>query len=739
VLDALTFLLFLEAIGLIGLPFAAAFFSRLPGGGLAFARPLGLLLIAYPVWLLASLHAIRYTRTVALVATVIAAVAALVLGRVTADRIGRASVARRLWFAGEIVFVACFGIWAMVRSFAPEIVQTEKPMDMAIVNSVNASASFPPHDPWFAGAHLNYYYFGHYLAAFLIRLVGIDPAVGYNLALALFSALTATAVFAVASALYLALEPKDSSSVRSPLLPGLAAAGLAMAGNLAGAVQYLHHPDRFARYDWFAPSRVIPHTANEFPFFSFLLGDLHAHVLAVPFALTTLAFTMQVCLSGPRLGRRGLVSRLAAVGELALGALLLGALYAVNSLDYPTAVVLAVLALVMWVLEHPRAWLPTLCFGAIWLAASVLLFLPYWQDFSPTTHGIGLVHERTNFSTFLKDEFLIYGLPLWVVATILLRRRGVPVRYVVWGAIAVATTLVLLSPSRLASVLVGLAAGAVALYVALSGERPQAERFLWLLIAAALALIGVGEFAYVRDAFDGTPSFRFNTVFKAGYQAWFLLSIAAGCIAFWNRTWLGARTRRVWHVGLACLALLGLAYPVAGTYSRSRGFDHSPTLDGMAWLERTAPTDAAAIRWLRRQQPRSVTVLEALGPDFDPAGTARVSTFTGLPTVLGWAGHEIQWGHRPGTRAADVDRIFRTPRASVAKKLLADYGVRYVFVGSLERQRYPEVGLRKFARLGKPVFTSGRTVVYRLSAAPSSPPGRFAASGSTPARARRAR
>jgi YYY domain-containing protein len=729
VLDALTFWLLLEAIGFIGLPFAAALFSRLPGGGLVFARPLGLLLVAYPLWLLVSLHAARYTRTAALVATAGVAATALVLGRFALNRIRRPSTSRRLWVAGEILFAACFGVWALVRSFAPEVVQTEKPMDMAIVNSINTSGSFPPHDPWFSGSHLNYYYFGHYIAALLIRIVGVDPAVGYNLSLALFFALTASAVFAVSSALYLALRRQGSTPSRSALLPGLAAAGLAMAGNVAGAVRYLHHPDRFSEYNWFAPSRVIPHTANEFPYFSFLLGDLHAHVLAAPFALTTLAFTMQVCLNGPRPRKRGWGSRFAAVGELAAGALLLGVLYAMNSFDYPTAVTLGVLALLLWVLENPRAWVSTLCWGALWLGGSVLLLLPYWRNFSPATHGIGLVHDRTNFSTFLKDEFLIYGLLLWVVATILLRRPGIPLRYVVWGAIAASTGLVLLSPPRLASVVVGLAAGAFALYASFSGERPQAERFLWLLIAAALALIGVGEFAYVRDAFDGTPSFRFNTVFKAGYQAWFLLSIAAGCIAFWNRTWLETRTRRLWKAGLACLALLGLAYPIAATYSRSRGFDHSPTLNGMAWLEHAAPADAAAIHWLRRHQPRSATVLEAVGPDFDPAGSARVSTFTGLPTVLGWGGHEVQWGHKPGRRGKDVEQIYRTRRLSVAKSLLAGYDVHYVFVGSLERRRYPPAGLRKFAQLGTPVFSKGQTTIYRVDPGASSPQEPSAAAG----------
>ena len=716
-LDALSFWLLVEAIGLIGLPFAAGLFSRLPGGGWAFARPLGLLLVAYPLWLLVSLNAISYTRVGAVVATAVASAAALVLAPFTLRRARQNQPARRLWLVGELLFATGFGIWALIRSFAPEIVQTEKPMDMAIVNSINAGESFPPHDPWFAGTHLNYYYFGHYIAALPIRILGIEPAVGYNLALAMYLALTVTAVFAVASALYLALRGSASAPVRPAVLAGLAAAGLAMAGNLAGAVKYLDHPGRLNQYNWFAPSRVIPHTANEFSYFSFLLGDLHAHVMAVPFALTALAFTMQLCLSGARVGLGSWRSRGATAGELALGALLLGVLYAINSLDYLTTAALAFFALLLWMLDHPRTWLASLCWGAAWLGGSVLLFLPYWRDFSPATHGIGLVHARTNFSTFLKDEFLIYGVTFWVVATMMLRWR-LPFRYAAWGGIAAATGLILLSPSRLASVVVGLSAGAIGLYVALSGQRPLAERFLWLLIAFALALIGIGEFIYVRDAFDGTVSFRFNTVFKAGYQAWFLLAITAGCIVFLNRAWLGRRVRRVWQVGLACLALLALAYPVAATYSRSRGFGHSPTLDGMAWLERTAPSDAAAITWLRRQDPRSATVLEALGADFDPAGTSRVSTFTGLPAVLGWAGHEIQWGHDPDDRERDVQRLYRTRMVAVADRLLAKYRVRYVFVGSLERKRYPAAGLRKFARLGTPVFRRGRTTVYRVDRDP---------------------
>ena len=648
-LDALVFWLLAFAVGLIGLPFAAILFERLPGGGLALARPLGLLVVAYPLWLLASLHAVDYGRAAAALTTALVAGVSLLIGLPVLRGRPRRSISIRLWLVGECVFSVCFAGWALLRGFSPDVLQTEKPMDMAIVNAINKSGSFPPHDPWFAGTHLNYYYFGHYVNAFLIRLTGIDSAAGYNLAAALFFALSVTATYAVASALYLALRKQAHAPAVAVAVPGLAAAAFAVAGNLAGAVDYLDHPARFATFNWFGPSRVIPNTANEFPFFSFLLGDLHAHVLAPPFALTTLAYTMQICLSGPRRIQRGQASSYAlAVGEIFLAALVLGVLYAVNSLDYPTAVVIAILAVVLWLLAEPRTWLSTLVWTALWIGGSVLLFLPFWTDFDPTTNGVGLVGERTHFSVFLKDEFLIYGLLLWVVGTLLTRRR-VPVPYLVWGGIAAAVVLVLLSPSRLASVLLGLGLTAITLFVALAGERPQAERFVWLLVAAGIALIGIGEFVYVRDSFDGTASFRFNTVFKAGYQAWFLLSIVAGCVVVWNRAWLRGWLGRFWRAGFACLVVLVLIYPVVGSYARSGGFGRSPTLDGMAWLERSSPGDAASIRWLRSHAPASSIRSKVSGPT-----STRPAQLAFRPSPVWqacWAG--------PGTRSNGGTRPIR--------------------------------------------------------------------------------
>ena len=178
-LDAILLWLLVVALGVAALPLAEVLFGRLPSRGLVFARPLGLLAAAFPIWLLASLHVLPYGRATAVASVlVLVLVGALLFWRRGLGRIGRGAAGTPLWLAGELVFTVAFFGWTLLRSFEPAAWQTEKPMDMALVNVVNKSDSFPPHDPWHAGSDVNYYYFGHYLVAFLVRLTGVDPAVG---------------------------------------------------------------------------------------------------------------------------------------------------------------------------------------------------------------------------------------------------------------------------------------------------------------------------------------------------------------------------------------------------------------------------------------------------------------------------------------------------------------------------------------------------------------------------------
>jgi uncharacterized membrane protein len=273
----------------------------------------------------------------------------------------------------------------------------------------------------------------------------------------------------------------------------------------------------------------------------------------------------------------------------------------------------------------------------------------------------------------------------------------------------------------------------IALGAVFSRRIGAAERMLWLLIAGGYACVAIPEVVYLRDSFDGGPFARMNTIFKFDYQGWLLLAIAAACVLPWAAGWLGRRAWPVWAAGTAVALLLGAVYPYAGTYARKDGFRAAPTLDGLGWLRERAPGDPAAIDWLRAHTPGDAVVLEGFGPDYSAFGHGRISTFSGRATVLGWAGHELQWSHAPGSRAADVKTLYTTTDEATARDLAARYGVSYVVAGPIERTDYGEAGLAKFDRLGRRVFDRDGTTVWQLSAprsasAPGTPGARPAAS-----------
>jgi YYY domain-containing protein len=588
-------------------------------------------------------------------------------------------------------------------------------MDMAFINAANASSSFPPHDPWMAGEDLNYYYFGHLVLATVIRVAGVAPDHGYNLSIALIAGLSAVAVFALGGTLWAAARERLPAVRGGPVAAGLAAVVVCVIlGNLAGVREWLDAANPPGDYDWFAPSRVIPDTITEFPWFSITLGDLHAHLLAIPFTFLALGFALQVALVGPRGDAvwRGVAEALAA-------GLAIGALYAINTWSYPVVAGLLVLAVATWLRDPEsdgrRAYATVWC--ALVLVASVVFVLPFLLEFDEAARGIGWVDERRSFTRFIGDQALLYGLfvgPLAAAfaARVLSARR--PLRALVWGAVAAIFALSLLAPADLAGPAAVAGLLAIALAALFSRRLAAPERFLWLLVSGGLICVLLPELVYVRDAFDGSALFRMNTVFKLGYQAWLLLAVAAAVALPWASAWLPRRGWPVWAAVTAVLLLLGAVYPYAGTYARKDGFSRSPSLDGLEWLRPSAPGDPAAMAWLRAHTPGAAVVLEAVGEDYSEFGHGRISTFTGRPTILGWAGHEVQWEHDPASREADVRTLYTTTDLDEARDLIRRYDVTYVVFGPIERTTYGDKGLAKWDELGVRVFDRDDTTVWRL-------------------------
>ena len=827
----LAWLLLVELMYLAALPLATFLFRPLPDRGIVLARILGILGVAYVAWLLASAGWMGFSRGSVFVGIlVVALLSGLVLA--TRWREFRDFVVRnwRLLVIGEVLFLVAFLSFVAIRWASPDLWHPfrggEKPMDFAYLNAVLRSTHMPPYDPWFSGGYLNYYYWGQFIVATLIKGTGIVPSVAYNLAVPLIFALTVTGAYslvynitagirrpsAVAGGALDATDPPPAGRATGghgwrwwflgvawgPVVAGLLAAlFVSVMGNLdhvwqvmKGGWSSLFRGDGFPPLaqisDFWRSSRMLPqledvnpsaltfwlpdklhpdigHHITEFPFFSLLFADLHAHMIVIPFTLLVLGFAFSL-LVGLRTAK---ASWLAATG--AALAVALGSLWAINSWDYPAYVILAVLLIGVGAYLRPgKPQVRLGIFAALALASvllSILAFLPFHANYHPYPTGIDVSKWQTPLANYIG----IHGLFLFLIVTFLLYTfrgrlkdllgllgprplsfwdaraatlggvRAVSWEMVVWGVGAVVVIYMAASGYWTAAVLTVLLGftlwAAKGVLAGRNGDTPYALLPLVLIVLALLIGIGV-EFVRAQDDIG-----RMNTLFKYYLEAWVLFAMASAYILWF----LGTRgffrlrgsflARGPWLVLLVLLLASSLIYPVLGTRSRlaDRFSTQNMTLDGADFMKTTVYVerdyqsrpielrwDYEAIQWLQDNVEGSPVVLEAHHEQY--RWSSRIADYTGLPTVIGWPWHQIQqrmkYSYAIGERASDVDEMYSTTDTQRALELLRKYEVEYVVIGQLETVYYPLEGLKKFdvmVREGhaRVVYSNEGTLIYR--------------------------
>ena len=631
----------------------------------------GYLLFAWLSWLAAATGAATFS------AGTVAAVAALLV--LLAAR-GRPPEAAGV--TGTLVLLASFAFFAAVRAFHPEIFWGEKPMDFAFLNALDRATSIPPPEPWLSGTTVNYPYFGHFAVAALGKLTHVAPALSFNLGVATVGALTAAAAFGAGALL-------GGGRVAVGLL---AAALVAFAGNLSGVVEWAARRTFDFDYFW-ATSRVIEATINEFPLWSFLFADLHAHVMALPLA-TLLLGLVAAWHQGPR----ALPPALALLSALALGAI-----GTTSTWSLPVhAGALAGVGLVAALATRRPA---RLFFPLVAVPLAGLAFLPYWRRYvQPPGGNWGLEHAAAPASGIL----LVHGgflVAMLVALDALARRRNVGVWPRLAVLVALAATFVL-SP-RLALGVLALLALAAAF---LAADAPT--RLAWVFGAGGTLLVVAADTVFFWD--------RMNTIFKLYLEAWILLALAS---AAWivrlpppRRAPLGAAALGV--VGL--LSAFTAATDVVAWLRSQRVDGPRPTLDGQAWLAVDRPAEGAAIEWINRNVAGTPVLLEAHGPPYREYG--RISMHTGLPTVLGWEYHLFQraqpWSELDA-RKADVATLWNGTDRRAVERLLRRYGVALVYVGHVERASVSRAGLAKLDAwddLFQPIYRTEDVRIYAVPA-----------------------
>ncbi|MBM4412593.1 MAG: hypothetical protein FJ040_03980 [Chloroflexi bacterium] len=816
----LWWILALELIGLAGFVLLQRWLAALPDRGFAIAKTLSLVIIAWLIWLTASINVLHFDRWG--------------IGVLCALWVGAAGVVwwrnrvawRRWWrevrwlvLTAQGLFLVAYAAFVVIRAANPDLWHParggEKPMDLAFLTAVVRSPSFPPYDPWFAGGMLNYYYFGFVMVGVLIHLTGIEPSIAYNLAVPTMFALTAVASWGVA----LALQGRFPTTYanrwrwwwralsvdgrRKLVAAVLAALFVVVAGNWSQALWYLPGTgdatvacDKGTSYamveeckgrmEWafWDATRVVSiktgdGVINEFPFFTFLFADLHAHMIGLPLLVAGLGVMLSL------IARKRLPSAVwprwrGRIAAIVLLGLLSGVAYATNTWDYPTIVGMSVLtmALIAWRDQQHRAhaWHHIIGFGAA--VAGILLVSqvaswPFTRAFASDYTGFDVWQgPRTPTALFLELSGMWMYAAISAVVLFVIRLRWLSVvSALLVGTVAVGGFAIGVGaawPALWLEIAIIIGIGVLLLLLLQRNhlwqvptigrrkvvqlelpvfadlQRPQATSPAIALetlftIIMVLAVVGISALTEVLVAKGDIG--RMNSVFKFGMQVWVFGGLSAAVLLgwTWQRIWrypIGIQV--VWRTLTIVLVAASFAYPVTATPVRidERYEKDAPlSLDGETYISSEIATwsengynftlveDAAGIAWLREHVQGTPIILEAHAEAY--RWVARISTHTGLPTIIGWPWHQTQQ-----RSVADVGPVLTARQEAVkrwytsddAEKTFAEiqkYGIEYVYVGQMERAMYGEsVGIAfvTLAERGKitPVFRDGGTVIYQV-------------------------
>ena len=711
-----TWYLLALVLGAAAMPLTGRLFRRFQDRGWMFSKVTAIAVSGFLTWFLVAVKIIKFTTMTCIVVTLVCAAASLIL-YCREQKAGFECIPFAhldLVYAEELLFFAAFLLWTYFAGFHPAAYGTEKFMDYGFMEAMMRSKTLPATDLWYSQGKINYYYGGQYFAVFLTKLSGAKVELTYNLMRTFVAGLAFALPFSLVHQMVTDRLGKTGSRWKKalPSVTGiLAGISVSIAGNMhyvvygqiipfiqklkGEEVSSYWFPDA-TRYIGFNPD-VEDKTIHEFPCYSFVLGDLHAHVVDIMFVLLLLgllyAWMKKVRtteLSGESMSRRKFWKKQLLMPQLLATGALLGMFHWTNYWDFVIYfVVTCGAALFMNIIGQKGKirWAlgVTAAQAAEILILATVIILPFTLQFdtSNMVQGIALAQHHS-----LPHQLLVlWGLPgiltiLFVVSLLVEKLRGAEQK---------------------------------SLYHLLASLRLP-DLFAVLLGLCAIGLVLIPELVYVRDIYENGNA-RANTMFKLTYQAYIMFGMTMIYAIF-----------RLLIIGknkiLKVLAFIGLFFFVwtCGYFGNSVhswfGEVWKPSqykgLNATTFLETDFPEDVNGIRWLKENISDAPVVLEANGDSYSEY--ERVSAMTGLPTIMGWYVHEWLWrGNLSDLNAKieEIQEIYTSTDETRVKELLEEYNVSYSFVGSCERNKYgADMNNDLLKSLGEVVFQDSEYPTY---------------------------
>jgi len=722
----------LQVLSLVVLPLLRLVLPNSPDGGYGISKVIGFLLLGYFSWLIPHLGIAPFGRSTVWLVFLLLVLAGLLVF-INKPHFSKAAFSRvkKHIIPVEVLFLGGAALFLLIRAYHPEIFWGEKTMNLSFLNYLIRLDYPPPEDPWAAGNIMGYYYLSTHFFASMHHLTGIESGVGYNVSIATIAGLLMAACY-------------------SAIMWFTHRRGWAFAG--AAAVTLLSNPEVLnlvlfseRKVDWhlfWASARLFTAPAiNEYPLWTLLFADLHAHLITYPFVVALLVIGSRFIekggnsLNGPNITNRVLFG------------FLLGCLFALNSWDAVSFSLITALLLLSpifcmdWSLENRahRFWKVTgtsFVNGAILSIVALLSILPFLLTSNSTSRlHWGWVHGEFDEGNQLFRHFGHWLIILVSAMLIMIFRNYTALqrnnrywpllRAICWAAIPFALGAWSYSSSAkdLPWGVLTVASSMLALS-SLACWRSEASvqvRLTGVFLTAAGLIITFTQLLFLMD--------RMNTIFKFYNIVWFLLGITAmGAMPYLTKQlWqkpagvFNTFLTRSWLVlifGGLLVGALGFIINVLITVNYQRVPGPRPTLNGEAYLQRVNPDEAALISWLKNSISGTPVQLEAQGHPYGPF--TRIAMHTGLPTVLGFEHHVRQRGTSHAEvreRKEAVEKIYSTEDTRLAVELMRRYNVKLIIVSKLEHKTYPKPGLQKFINetdYFRLVFESGEARVFKL-------------------------
>ncbi len=685
-------------IGIIFFPLTSLVFRKFVDHGYLFAKVIGFALTSYSLFVLGVFKILPLNFLSAILILWIFAVINFLIFKKNKINLKK-SVNFKLLIFEELLFLGGIIVWSYVRGHEPSINGLEKFMDFGFLNSIMRSGFMPPVDMWFPPFSINYYYFGHFTTAVLTNISLLPTNITFNLMIATLFSFTLSLAFSIGTNLF-SKQKLTKKSFISGAITGLL---LTLGGNLH-TVYALFKPynvDNPVPF-WQLPlslgsipnsywypnaTRFIPFTIHEFPIYSFVVSDLHGHVLDLMYVMTSIAIIYVI-----------FIEEKVNKAILVLIALFISIMYMTNAWDagiYLLAILLILLIKNWYSLEKAKGNIKTFLTKTIKPTVMILILffvfsLPFNLSFDPSglTHGIGILCAPSfltkigHLGPFLFEASHCQRSPLWQIFTL----------YGGFYFFVFSFVGFLLLTQKKSKVV-------------------SEDLFILALILISTFLIILPEFIYLKDIYPA--HYRANTMFKLVYQAFIMLSLACPYIIFRIMN----KTKSLFFYLASLIVLLPIfVYPYFAIKSYYGDLKTYVGLDGTAYLKARYPGDYDAITWLNKNVQGRPVIVEAQGDSYTDFG--RISANTGLPTILGWTVHEWLWRgsyNIPSPRIDDVKKIYESDDVNLTKKLLKKYDVKYIYLGGLEFQKYPQLIEEKFRNIGKMVFQEGRTRIYKTN------------------------